>query len=83
MKRVPPSVRLKEEIEGLLQGHAAPPAAEEAPRWNLWVGGLRAGSDVCEHARGEHPPRRGRRVTGAEKIRALVRYRYLGTPPTS
>jgi len=31
MKRVPPSVRLKEEIEGLLQGYEAPPATEEAP----------------------------------------------------
>src|SRR5438552_16131510 len=31
MKRVPPSVRLKEEIEGLLQGQAPPPATEEAP----------------------------------------------------
>ena len=31
MKRVPPSVRLKEEIEGLLQGQAPPPAIEEPP----------------------------------------------------
>ena len=31
MKRVPPSVRLKEEIEGLLQGQAPLPATEEAP----------------------------------------------------
>src|SRR6266436_835426 len=36
MKRVPPSARLKEEIEGLLQGQAPPPATgappcEEAP----------------------------------------------------
>ena len=31
MKRVPPSVRLKEEIEGLLQGHEPPQATEETP----------------------------------------------------
>jgi putative transposase len=31
MKRVPPSVRLKEEIASLLQGHEAPPATEETP----------------------------------------------------
>jgi putative transposase len=31
MKRVPPSVRLKEEIEGLLQGHESPRVTEEAP----------------------------------------------------
>ena len=31
MKRVPPSIRLKEEIEGLLQGHEPPPPTEEAP----------------------------------------------------
>src|ERR1051325_9711410 len=30
MKRVPPSIRLKEEIEGLLQGHEPSPT-EEAP----------------------------------------------------
>jgi len=30
MKRVPPSVRLKEEINGLLQGTAVPPS-EESP----------------------------------------------------
>jgi putative transposase len=31
MKRVPPSVRLKEEIDGLLQGAAAPASPEEPP----------------------------------------------------
>jgi putative transposase len=31
MKRVPPSVRLKEEIEGLLQGHELPSAPAEPP----------------------------------------------------
>ena len=31
MKRVPPSVRLKEEIEGLLQGHELPSAPTEPP----------------------------------------------------
>ncbi len=31
MKRVPPSIRLKEEIEGMLGATEAPPATEEAP----------------------------------------------------
>ena len=31
MKRVPPSVRLKEEIEGLLQGSECPSAPAEPP----------------------------------------------------
>jgi putative transposase len=40
MKRVPPSVRLKEEIEGLLQGHELPSAASAEPPMVGFVGRL-------------------------------------------
>jgi len=40
MKRVPPSVRLKEEIEGLLQGHEFPSAASAEPPMVGFVGRL-------------------------------------------
>ena len=40
MKRVPPSVRLKEEIEGLLQGHDLPSAVSAEPPMVGFVGRL-------------------------------------------
>src|SRR5438094_6084062 len=40
MKRVPPSIRLKEEINGLLQGTASTPATPEEPPMVGFVGRL-------------------------------------------
>jgi len=40
MKRVPPSVRLKKEIEGLLQGHELPSGASVEPPMVGFVGRL-------------------------------------------